>query len=513
MFPVYDIDYVVNNWGHIKGRHQLYAFFLFNHEHNNLGSYVAENFLKFDSISNKILLFLISKPPVKWESSIANRYYWEEFRRLTKNKDLSDEEENIYRVADYFNISYDRMPCLIMFNDINIGDYAVVNFSKVDPSIYESFFDCLFTEANKLSEDRLANNNMQFRASMFAAILNRKLFKFNCEVFSQSHPNQPLRQILESINQVGVDLNQHEQNEYKRFSIINNELNQIKLFLERFNKQVTDHRINFAEQMQEIALDSSDKTQREEKVKEFHETIDNELSDNLKEIKSILKKRENNFESIYNLPAEHIEIFHSETCSFLGTSFYLYKYIRNEKLSDMDYTICAVGLWKALELELNLLFIDPLRLKLKIMNDNKPFFLQKPLANSEKISIPGQRKGDKAIILSKIDKNNGCLKGLMLGELADILEGGNHNQLGDIIKKHPLLSQYLNDIIGSETQQKGIYTGLPTEIRIVANKYRNKHAHIRKMGKNIFRDFNKFMLLQKPALLMKILNYKKIILS
>jgi len=103
-----------------KKWHNLYGFFLFTQEDENIANYVNKHFSELDNMSGRhVLIFLLEDP-------------------------------NIYKVADDLNIEYNQMPCIAFFKDIKDKELYIYKINKQEDTSEE--LRNIFTYARKCCE-------------------------------------------------------------------------------------------------------------------------------------------------------------------------------------------------------------------------------------------------------------------------------------------------------------------------------------------------------------------------
>ena len=227
-----------------------------------------------------------------------------------------------------------------------------------------------------------------------------------------------------------------------------------------------------------------------------------------------------NIVDLYDSPTKTIDQFETrldqigmtdESQGFIKTTEMVFDHIKNLNIPGFDYSPCGLGLWKAFEFELNATFVDWIRLQ-KGICISPPSTGKKTLKPLEQIKVySGKNHSTRQyyfIDINKHNRNDYLLIPVMLNDIANLLQHAKGNDLVQLT--NGILSDYKNDIIGHLVDGK--WTGLPADIRTVANEYRNGHAHTKVMTKDVFLEFKNFLLPSETvnnSPLRRVLSYKR----
>ena len=189
------------------------------------------------------------------------------------------------------------------------------------------------------------------------------------------------------------------------------------------------------------------------------------------------------------------DIMDSETKRFLITAETVGEFAKNHQsaLVNFDYSVPGCGLWKAVELELNLSLILHLRRSEGVVANVKHPWKKNASANGELLILTGKKA---SVDLSEQSKNR--LKGITLGPMEFICRWAHCNtvreKLGKLSFPKPKnLEQFL----------KGLAKDLK-DIRTL----RNGHAHISAMSETKFGELHELVL---SKCLLKVLELKKVV--
>jgi hypothetical protein len=138
--PIRNLNELLANWDTIEynanASNQLFAFFLYTDEDENIARYVRKFFREIDmAAGNDCKIFLIERPPKSYIDD-EERKEWVE--KLIVNEvpeqDIMQIPEydraTAYKIAGEFNIDYSEMPCIAFFKDLESNDFIIYNFDN-----------------------------------------------------------------------------------------------------------------------------------------------------------------------------------------------------------------------------------------------------------------------------------------------------------------------------------------------------------------------------------------------
>lgn len=485
-------------------QYPLKAFFLYTEDDEPLNSYIRDHFMELDRTSGRLLFFLINNPPEKWLNGARDRTYWHHFLDITKGQNLEFDSYNIQEVADHFGINYKQLPCIILFTSLEDNNFIIISgFDQLRPGQVGPVFNQLFQETDRFMNS--ANGKSLNTQSLRLFGFLKRIPNIRVEShFAQSHVGDILLQIQDLKKQVDA----MEHNNVCRHEDVMTELGDIRQKLSAISIQIADARSELIDNLETLLLNDITMDERLEAHERLHQEFDERLFDRFRELEQRVSLQQDRMQQVHiPLPAHLINNLSIESKSFLMTSESIFNEVSDETGGEFDYSVCGIGLWKTLERELNLSFVDWLRITKGVCTSRPTIGRVSSRPNTEikiNTSYETGRSREFFVDINKIDKH-GMLSGVMLGEIASILQSSHQHEINQLLSSK--LVQYSSDIAGSRSPQ-GDWTGLPTDIRKVADKYRNSHAHTKQMKRDVFLDFRRFMLSDNGALLPRVLTYK-----
>ena len=175
-------------------------------------------------------------------------------------------------------------------------------------------------------------------------------------------------------------------------------------------------------------------------------------------------------DEVKEILTEFSNIMEDESITFIKSTSTIYAHYKDEKSVVFDFSMPGSGLWKLIEVELNTSFIWQLRILSSVCSNKNPWNkickrnakIYQDLDNGKKVPLSVSDKKDKS-----------KLQSVMLGGINLLLE--DESTLKEF---NTYFSEYEDDLYF-------IQNVLP-DIIVRVTTFRNEHAHIKSMSKNIF---------------------------
>jgi hypothetical protein len=168
--------------------------------------------------------------------------------------------------------------------------------------------------------------------------------------------------------------------------------------------------------------------------------------------------------------SEFSDIMEDESITFIKSTSTIYGHYKDEESVVFDFSMPGSGLWKLIEVELNTSFIWQLRILSKVC-DNQSSWNKACKSNAK---IYQDLDNGKKVFLSMSDKKDKSkLQSVMLGGINLLLEDKS------------TLDEFNTYFENNQEDIDFIQNILPNIIGKVSI-FRNEHAHIKSMSKNIF---------------------------
>lgn len=515
--PLNGFDYVIKEWDFLKERYPYYGFFLFTQDNYEFSKFYDKYFLELDRLSGDTCLFFgIAEPPEGWESIARNRDYWKHYIANSSN-DIVFDKWSVYQAARFFQIPRENLPSLVLFKDIKDQEFIVIDFSEIPLDLLKIYVFNIFL--------MLENKRIQHLRKLWVIKKVLQYIPYNRQI--------QIREIEDTINMVFDERERFDKNRHTHWDrdrkirkinftasqievprqiekIISSLLIEIEELHGKVNqiREESNYRYNRLDQRLErlegVLMDSMSRIDSKRRPL-LNEVIDLELKYGIEDSEEFTIPLHQKFDEeliknafylaqrvpIDNIPPFPMELepirylLERESIDIISTSEILWVKLQEFKSSNnIDYSVCGVGLWTALEVELNRVFVDALRVINELVVAGIASTKQPVEPKNEKIKEDGAFGSKiKAVILNDyedIRSNPTNLKGLTLGPCAALIGGAKINRLNQLIPRI------------ETTDIRGIYdllVDLAKEIELVRIKYRNKYAHIQKMDKDIYEEF------------------------
>lgn len=186
---------------------------------------------------------------------------------------------------------------------------------------------------------------------------------------------------------------------------------------------------------------------------------------------------------------DYKQYFEKKSLTMINTCEVTEKLLRSQLIlddEDIDFSVCASGYWKALEIELNIIFIDTIRKNKGIIQEIPSQGISYKKGKYEVFSgykYYDNKKIPQMVNINKIDKGKLC--SCMLGELLHISQNYSKNELDKIIYGLYLMIEKEKSVPWSKTQRNKdidyeisvFMNSIVNETRYIVNKYRNIYSH------------------------------------
>ena len=522
--PVNGIEYILNNWEYLRGRYPYYVFFLFTDENRSFTKFFHEHFYKLDQISAQgCMFFAVAPPPPGWQEIAQEREYWKHY--------LADPEANIgydqaavYQAARYFDVPREYLPAAIIFQDIKRDEALTIHLDELGLEEWPGFFTNLFQIFNLVQSRDVQDlylrglkkliNFMPARSKSSEWLLDfareiapprsEKLerrgnrYFFNQQelpkrqaAYRTEYPGQ-IEAILQGmqaeITRLSGEVAAMRNEQREGFRQVNLHLEHIEAVLGETIQRIEAFREPFVERW--FALENS--TASLDELIETREALQAEFDTFLIEQSQHLAQRLDFRLAKIPSSLQHLEhLFEPPAKSSLVTAELLWKELQEVELSWLDYSVCGIGLWKALEIELNRTFVDALRVSHHLCQPGI-FSIDQIVETSGELTEPAQVRGgkvqiNKRYVLDK-EKNIQKLLGIELGGVAGLLLRNAENRLAALAGKVALQIPVRDNDVQTFLREVG------SQVSTVANSYRNSHAHIRPMSRAKCQEFREFIL-------------------
>lgn len=462
-----------------NGRPSYYTFLLYKSNHTNFRDYILDNFNRLHDMSVDVVFFVLDKPE-EWLKRDDIGYYRTVYDQ-NYTPELNDAEVDI--VCEYFGIHTSLLPTVIAFPNLDskscniFGLKGITDFYKLD-----RFFGTLLTDRYihyTTGQNRFGMNKL----IKVSSIIRREFPEIRSSIAYLDENNtveNKLNQIAEAIDKLHYDMREG-------FNTVLSKLEQIQEDIKPFKETIT---CKF-EELNKLP----DSLMKEKELEELHSIVDKKLlnmSNQIIEDASI-----DEFCSLAHY--EYLECFEEESVNMIRSCFITDHLVTKKHLDSFDYSLCSVGFWKAMEIELNIILIDSIRI-LRNFIDNIPS-RGIPLKSGKCDVFAGYRdKNQTKIYLIDINKQRDSkLISLMFGELIKISENYENNDLKQVLEK-------LENEIIAICDVNIFMSEFIESLTMVVREYRNRCSHTGLMKKDEYNDlkdiiFSKNGLYEKIAVL------------
>ncbi len=256
--------------------------------------------------------------------------------------------------------------------------------------------------------------------------------------------------------------------------------------------RVEENRTEFVTRIAELD-ENEEVIGRINKREHLRQEFDRQLQSQSQEIVQEIQHRRGTTLQLPPLIHTYESLLEEESRKELTTAETIWRFLITEGYQDeVDFAICGVGLWKALEIEVNRTFIDALRIYHGFARPGQSSTGMPPLKPGEYKEHGLFSSESKKVNLTQ--QNDRLFISVSLGAVSALLRNSAENNLRSIIESLPpiILQQGLSTFpkmtdIKSKTPQ------LADEVSKVADRYRNVHAHWQPMKQAICAEFYEYL--------------------
>lgn len=343
------MGFPLQSWGDIISRRKefeellrpsFFCFVLYKSTDYMFREFILRNFNFLHNQSRDVVFFVLDKPE-DWLKRDDIDYYRNIYGD-SYNPELNDEE--VDSVCDYFGIHPNKLPAIITFPNLSSKSCNVFSLKDVETHYeLEHIFMTLFIDGNERTQNH--RKGQAGRLYQNAVTLRRRFPRISSQI-SYFEEGQSIvdkfEQINESINQMRHEMRDGFNTIISKLETIQDEIKPLKLALaDKFCE---------LEKLPHSNL-------RDNEIEELHNKVDEDLIKYSNQIVEELGA--DKFISLAQY--SFLECFEPDSLSMIRSCFITEKLVSREKITEFDYSLCSVGFWKAMEIELNIILIDTIR--------------------------------------------------------------------------------------------------------------------------------------------------------
>jgi hypothetical protein len=514
--PVNSIEYILTQWPQLERRFPYYAFFLFTEADQEFAQFFQNHFEDLDHWSGDgCMFFAIAPPPPDWSQHAIGRDYWRYFLANSATQ-VGYDTDAVKQAARYFNVPDEHLPALVIFKDIHFADTITIRLGGLNVEQMPDFFRNLFLTFNLMGRrqdvylwrlreliDALPHDRW-VTTEQFAPIAqaytgprrpgpNDRLefarlgFAPHQIAYRTEFP-QPIESILRSFQQeltrLSDEVRQLREEQREGFRQVNVNLERLQVVLEETLGRIQEFRRPFINRWVEV----DDQEAPPEIIREQKEQLHAEFDEFLERESHYLAERL--LQTTHALPDSMqytSNLLEDESRIELMTSEALWQNLASLNTHlPIDYSVCGIGLWKALEVEVNRTFVDALRVWHHICQPGI-FSIRQQVQTSGELAeygLFGTSRG--RVPINRCIAGN--LSGVELGKVGGLLANSAQNGLARVLDGlyFPTANQSVSrdEFLGN----------LAVTVSRVAKVYRNSYAHIRPMEHQVCNEFRDFLL-------------------
>lgn len=424
---------------------EFYVFILYKSEHKHFQRYILDNFNLFDRYSNNVVFFLLDYP----EDWFTNHRRNDHFERYGQNYQYQINDKEIDTVLKHFNITEFQLPLVITFKSLQSYKSSVFSLAPIQDNAFElnGFFQALFT--------RMMENEDYY--SRCKAV--RERFPYLPAVILENPNRDRMYEVFERIMQAIELIDEEAIEQYPELASVRKLLVTIlDSFLE--SKAIFKEKIASLEKL----LVDNDDEKLENEIEQLRQEVDNEVYEMQKKITYTVKPLEKLLS-----PGNHyfMRLFEEQSLSMIHSALTTEDLVKRSNISNYDYSLCAVGFWKALEVELNIVIADAIR----YMNDYINYIPSNGRTlRKDSLYVNGKRSNGAITPINVNDYRGEKLQSLMFGPLIQLLDYAEGNRYKEILEE-------VTPQLKTLQKQQQYKMELLRDLKKIVFEYRNKGSH------------------------------------
>lgn len=437
---VFELDRNLNK--RLHSQPAFYCLFLCKSSHQEFLEYINRNFEKLSKMSGKHIDFYM-----------FNKDMFECF-----STDLDDDfDKKVDQACEVFGVHPTRLPAVLLFPSLNSRDCNTFFFEDNAISLLDIFLNEVFNgkylnlflpESDRFSK---REKNYRSRPLPISSLL--------------SSATRHIRRVLPSIRYQLCYSGEDSIGDQLDYLIRSNQeikqgMNKILVKLQEIQSEFMPYKLKMQKQLQKL-LTLPESEMKESEIEELRADMDEQFW----KYTNIISNGQNM--PVFLAEYDYLISFEDKSKEMIKSCMKVEELVNKEKLEDFDYSLCAVGYWKAMEIELNIIIVDTIR-KLKSIINTIPNTGISNRHNPVKV-YAGIRWNERYMVNINKKKDN-KLTSLMFGDMLSISENYDNNEFKDIINTIYINNKY--------------YTGLTefmkhfvNDIREIVNTYRNEYSH------------------------------------
>lgn len=469
----------------------FYCFVLYNEEHTKFRNFILDKFNDLHNMSRGVVFFILDRPE-SWLKREDIPYYRQTMGDAYQPA-LNDKEVEI--VCEHFGVHPKKLPAVIAFPNLDSNSCNIFSLKDIEnENELMHFFATLFTDERR--NDRLERRQQRIPKRGLAVLMERskkvrRNFRNISTLISYFEDKDNATDVLKKMAREMEEL-RHE---------VREGFSKVLTKLEEIHQDLTPLKENAKNTLRQLES-LPDNLLKEKDIEEYREKIDGNLLNYSNEIAENYVV--DNYVSISNY--EFLAEFEENSVSMIRSCLIVENILRDQDVAGFDYSLCSVGLWKALEIELNIILIDTIRYIMSIVES-----IPSEGYSQKRGRIPVfagysyfRKKKDKYFVdINK--KNRTVLRNFMFGDLIRLAENFDKNELQtfmELVKEELDFALETKDYMGEFTEK----------LRTVVYEYRNRCSHTSVMNHNEYLEL-KELVYSEDGLFQRVADLKKCALA
>ena len=449
--PINGIEYLLAQWEWLRRESPFpfYAFFLFTEENDDFASFFQRHFeVLDDGYGNVCVVFALAPPPPCWSEGAGGRNYWRHYL-ANADAEIGYDRDAVIQAARYFSVPIGHLPTVVLLRDLRHSDTLTVRLGGLSEEEAAAFFHNLFglfrtryvrdwqlwrlrrlvdiLPWNRMCDSTWLNRLVnQYREAGRRNVANQYNFTrrdliahdITYRVEFPQTVQETLISLQSELQRLSLEVGQLREEQREGFRSVNVRLERIQVVLQETIGRIEEFRGPFIARWVRVDEEAGTPEEISDARERLHAEFDEFLERQSRHLAERLYEMSDGELPEVMRPLQ--DLLEEESRTELVTAEMLWNHLADANTPfPIDFSVCGIGLWKALEVEANRTFVDALRVLHRICDPGIASMHQRVQTSGEiaEFGLFGPHRSRVPINSNR----DGQLIGLSLGKVGGLL--------------------------------------------------------------------------------------------